>query len=59
MKDYIALAAEVDISRFGGKRRDPQKVMRLFQSLARNISTEASVSSLAKDMGGSPGKAND
>jgi predicted AAA+ superfamily ATPase len=59
MKDYIALAAEVDISRFGGKRRDPQKVMRLFQSLARNISTEASITSLAKDMGGSQGKAND
>ena len=58
-KDYIALAAEVDISRFGGKRRDPQKVMRLIQSLARNISTEASLTSLAKDMGGSLGKAND
>jgi predicted AAA+ superfamily ATPase len=59
MKDYITLAAEVDISRFGGKRRDPQKVMRLFQSLARNISTEASITSLALDMGGSQGKAND
>ncbi|MDR0290235.1 MAG: DUF4143 domain-containing protein [Treponema sp.] len=59
MKDYIALAAEVDISRFGGKRRDPQKVMRLFQSLARNISTEATLTSLAKDMGGPQGKAND
>jgi len=53
MQDYIALIAEVDISRFGGKRREPQKVRRLLQSLARNISTEASITSLAKDTGGS------
>ena len=59
MKDYITLTAEVDIGRFGGKRRDPKKVMRLMQSLARNISTEASITSLAKDMGGAQGKAND
>ena len=59
MQDYITLAAEVDISRFGSKRRDPQKVIRLLQSLARNISTEASVVSLAKDTGGSQGKVND
>ncbi|MCL2271064.1 MAG: DUF4143 domain-containing protein, partial [Treponema sp.] len=59
MQDYIALVAEVDISRFGGKRRDPQKVIRLLQSLARNISTEASVTALAKDTGGSQGKMND
>ncbi|MDR0444350.1 MAG: DUF4143 domain-containing protein [Treponema sp.] len=52
MQDYIALIAEVDISRFGGKKRDPQKLLRLMQSLARNISTEASLSSLAKDTGG-------
>jgi len=51
MKDYTALIAEVDLSRVSGKRRDPQKVMRLLQSLARNISTEASIASLAKDTG--------
>jgi len=49
MQDYITLIAEVDISRFGGKKRDPQKIKRLIQSLARNISTEVSISSLAKD----------
>jgi predicted AAA+ superfamily ATPase len=41
----------VDISRVSGKKRDPQKVMRLLQSLSRNISTEASLDSLAKDTG--------
>jgi len=59
MQDYITLVAEVDISRFGGKKRDPKKVMRLMQSLARNISTEASLVSLAKDTGGSGVKVND
>lgn len=52
MQDYIALIVEVDINRFGGKKRNPQKLMRLMQSLARNISTEASLTSLAKDTGG-------
>ena len=59
IKNYIALIVEVDINRFGGKRRDPQKLMRLMQSLARNISTEASLSSLAKDTGGSQSQINE
>jgi len=57
LQDYITLIAEVDISRFGGKKRDPQKLIRLMQSLARNISTEASIASLAKDT--SPEKINE
>ena len=52
MQDYIQLLAEIDISRVSDKKRDPQKVMRLLQSLARNISTEVSIASLAKDIGG-------
>ncbi|GHT77548.1 ATPase AAA [Spirochaetia bacterium] len=59
MQDYIALMAEVDISRVGGKKRDPQRVLRLLQSLARNVSTEASVTALAKDAGGSDIKITD
>jgi predicted AAA+ superfamily ATPase len=59
MRDYVSLLAEVDISRVSDKRRDPQKVMRLLQSLARNISTEASVVSLARDMSGSDVKITD
>jgi predicted AAA+ superfamily ATPase len=59
VQDYIALVAEVDIGRFGGKRRDPQKLLRLMQSLARNISTEASLSSLAKDTAGNQAQIND
>jgi predicted AAA+ superfamily ATPase len=51
MQDYTALIAEVDISRVSDKKRAPQKVTRLLQSLARNISTEVTLSSLAKDTG--------
>jgi predicted AAA+ superfamily ATPase len=53
MRDYAALIAEVDISRVSGKKRDPLKIMRLLQSLSRNISTEASLTAIAKDTGGS------
>jgi len=49
VKDYISLIADIDLSRVSDKRRDPYKVMRLLQSLARNISTEVSISALSKD----------
>ncbi|MCL1991761.1 MAG: DUF4143 domain-containing protein [Spirochaetes bacterium] len=52
MQDYVALLAEIDISRVSDKKRDPQKVMRLLKSLARNVATEASAVSLAKDASG-------
>jgi predicted AAA+ superfamily ATPase len=54
-RDYATLTAEVDISRVSEKRRDPDKVLRLMQSLARNISTEVSVATLAADVRGSAG----
>jgi uncharacterized protein len=58
-RDYMSLIAEVDLSRVTDKRRDPYKVMRLLQSLARNVSTEATLTTLAKDSGGSDGKLDD
>ena len=53
VSDYVSLIAEVDLSRVSNKKRDPYKVMRLLQSLSRNISTEATNVSLAKDTRGS------
>ena len=50
--DYIALIAEVDLSRISDKNRDPYKVRRLLQSIARNVSTEATIVALAKDVDG-------
>ena len=58
VSDYMALVAEVDISKVSDKRRDPYKVTRLLQSLARNISTEVSLTALSKDTGGSEAALN-
>ena len=57
--DYISLIAEVDISKVSDRRRDPYKVTRLLQSLARNISTEVSLTALSKDIGGNDGELDD
>jgi len=59
VRDYVSLIAEVDLSRVSEKRRDPYKVMRLLQSLARNVSTEAAITALSKDTGGSDGDLDD
>jgi len=57
--DYITLIAELDISNVSKKRRDPYKVLRLLQSLARYISTEVTLVALAKDTGGSDNELDD
>ena len=59
VSDYISLIAEVDISKVSEKRRDPYKVTRLLQSIARNISTEVTLTALAKDTSGSDGRLDD
>jgi predicted AAA+ superfamily ATPase len=59
VSDYMILIAEVDVSKVSEKRRDPYKVRRLLQSLARNISTEVSLTALSKDTGGSDHKLDD
>jgi len=59
VSDYMTLIAEADISKVSNKRRDPYKVTRLLQSLARNISTEVSLTALSKDTGGSDSKLDD
>lgn len=51
-KDYMALAAEVDISRVSEKRRDPAKVTSLFRAYARNTAVAATISTLANDIAG-------
>lgn len=59
VSDYISLIAEVDLSKVTEKRRNPYKVMRLLQSIARNISTEVTLTALAKDTGGSDSEMDD
>ena len=52
VSDYVSLISEVDLSRVSNKKRNPIKVIRLFQSIARNISTEATLTSLSRDIEG-------
>ena len=59
VSDYVEMIAEADLNRVDGKRRDPRKVTRLIQSLARNISTEVTITALSKDTGGSDGDLDD
>jgi predicted AAA+ superfamily ATPase len=51
MQNYFELLCEVDLSRVSNIRRDPNKVRRVMRSLARNIATETSISTIAADAG--------
>ncbi|MCL2504136.1 MAG: DUF4143 domain-containing protein [Coriobacteriia bacterium] len=55
LSSYLELLAEVDLSRVSQARRDPIKIRRLLQSLARNTATECAVSGIAADTGGADG----
>ena len=50
--DYLDELANVDVSSVDGTRRDPAGIARLLISLARNVSTDAAVGTLAADTGG-------
>ena len=52
-RDYLEEIRRADIRRVDGIRRDPVLVRRVLQSLARNVATEAAVSVIAADAGGS------
>jgi predicted AAA+ superfamily ATPase len=51
-ENAVELLCEADISRVDKTRRDPVKVRQLLRSLARNVSTEASYSTIRKDVFG-------
>jgi predicted AAA+ superfamily ATPase len=48
-RDYLQQIRDVDVQRVTGGRRDPMRVGRLLVSLARNVATEVSISTLARD----------
>jgi predicted AAA+ superfamily ATPase len=58
-RDYLEEIRRVDIRRVDGVRRDPDRVGRLFASLARNVATCVSISALAHDTGGADGPLKD
>jgi len=53
--DYLALIAGTDVREVSGARRNLASVTRLIASIARNTSSEASVSTLSRDAGGVSG----
>lgn len=55
VRDYIGEARHLDISGAGRSRRDPNRVLRMLRSLARNVATGASLATIATDTGGSDG----
>lgn len=57
LRDYLRNLVEVDVQNLGA-RRDPGNVRKLLTALGRAVGTEASVQSLAKDVGGADGPAD-
>jgi predicted AAA+ superfamily ATPase len=55
LRDYLNQIVLVDIQELGVRRRDPENIRRLLNSLARNVGTAAKVTALAKDVGGAEG----
>jgi len=52
---YLDSIARTDIRRVDGISRDPRKVWGVLRSLARNVGTEVSIATIARDTGGSDG----
>jgi predicted AAA+ superfamily ATPase len=59
VRDYLEEIARVDVGRVDGIHRDPSRVRRLLQSLARNVATHAAATTLAEDTGGADGPLKD
>ena len=57
LRDYLDDITRTDISRVSGIKRDPQLVMALLRSLARNEATAASCATLIKDVAGATASA--
>lgn len=59
IRGYVDEIARVDVSRVDDRRRDPNKIGRLLASLARNVATHVTATTLAADAGGSEGPLDD
>lgn len=51
-RNYVDEICRADLQRVDGVRRDPGRVRRFFQSLARNVATSASLATIARDVSG-------
>ncbi len=59
VRAYLGEIARADLRRVEGIRRDPQTVLRLLRSLARNAGTPASTSAIRRDVNGAEGVMKD
>lgn len=55
LRDYLEEIRRADVSAVDGVRRDPERIGRLLVSLARNVATNATASTLAVDTAGADG----
>jgi predicted AAA+ superfamily ATPase len=55
MRAYLGEIARTDIARASGVKRNSQRVTRVLRSVARNVSTQASINTIAADAGGPNG----
>jgi len=55
LRGYMGEIARTDLRQAEGIRRDPQSILRLMRSLARNAGTPASASAIARDVNGADG----
>ena len=55
VRDYVAEIVRTDVENMTGVRHDPTRLMRVMQSVSRNISTEVNQTSLARDTGEADG----
>ncbi len=53
--DYLEEIRRLDVATASGTRRNPVKVGQLLRSIGRNVATEASTATLARDAGGADG----
>ena len=51
-RDYLDEIRRTDVQRLTGNFRDPNRLLRLIRSLARNVATPVSIKTLAADTGG-------
>jgi uncharacterized protein len=52
IRDYLDQISRTDISLVDGVRRDPSRVRAVFMSLARNVGTQAALTTIAAEAGG-------
>ncbi|MDT8367762.1 MAG: DUF4143 domain-containing protein [Longimicrobiales bacterium] len=58
-RDYLEEVRRVDISEVDGISRDPERVGRFLRSYARNVATNASMATMARDAAGTDGALKD